>query len=186
MDLIQHYRELAVAEITKNKLPDLIHFELSEQKAIELAHKLNADITIVKIGSYFMDLKLGEAFQQNKLPEHVVMSANAAKTILADSNLSPDDQAKILNCIEAHHGDVPYTCLEAEICANADCYRFIHPKGFFRFLNVLGARNSNFADCLQIAEKKLEEKNAIISLEICKQELEPYYTTLKSYLKLAK
>jgi hypothetical protein len=88
--------------------------------------------------------------------------------------------------VEAHHGTIPYTCIEAEICANADCYRFISPKGVFGYFTTLGKRPLDFLACLDEAEKKLDEKYAILSLDICKSELEPYYQTFKEYIKLSR
>ena len=92
---------------------------------------------------------------------------------------------QIINCVEAHHGTIPFDSIEAEICANADCYRFIHPKGFFLFLTILGKRGS-FPDALDMAEKKLDEKYNILSLDFCKNELEEVYRGLKSYISMAR
>ena len=88
--------------------------------------------------------------------------------------------------MEAHHGKIPYTCIEAEICANADCYRFISPKGFLSYLATLGKRHDDFASCLNDAEKKLDEKYALLSLDFCKQELEPRYQTFKTSIQQAR
>lgn len=182
MDIGEAARNLAVAEIEKYGLPHVIHFEISEKKAGELAEQLHADKKVVQIGIYLMDVKLGQAFQDDKVAQHVHMSADAAKEFLNKYNLDDLSQQKILNCIEAHHRDVPFVCIEAEICANADCYRFIHPKGFFLYLTILWKRKSDFLSCLLEAEKKLDEKYSILSLDLCKQELEPYYRTLKQYI----
>ncbi|HIH11180.1 TPA: hypothetical protein HA241_03255 [Candidatus Woesearchaeota archaeon] len=186
MDIIADARTLALAEINKFGLPDPIHFEISAQKAIELATKLGADNLIVSVGIVLIDLKLGQASQQSNVPQHVAMSVDAAREFLCSYDLPKTSKEKILNCIEAHHKDVPFHCIEAEICANADCYRFIHPRGLFAYLTLLGRRNLSFAACLDQAEKKLDEKYSILSLELCKKELEPYYYTLKRYLNDAR
>ncbi|GHV24968.1 hypothetical protein FACS1894176_02400 [Bacteroidia bacterium] len=128
---IKSAKEFALNEIEKYGLPTLVNFELSEQKAIELVHKLNANETIVTLGVYLMDCKLGQAFSEKRVTEHVQMSVEASEEFLKQFDLTRDDKAKILNCVAAHHGTVPYSCIEAEICANADCYRFISPKGVF-------------------------------------------------------
>jgi hypothetical protein len=181
-ETIQESRKLAISEIEKFGLPNLIHFEIAEKKAIELADKLNADKTIVQIGIYLMDLKLGQAFKEDKISEHVQMSVEAAKEFLDKFDIDEISKRKIINCVEAHHGKIPFECLEAEICANADCYRFIHPKGFFVFLTTLGKRSADFYECLTNAENKMDEKYNILSLELCKQELEKYYQTLKKFI----
>ena len=183
MDLIQESRKFAISEIKKFELPNFIHFEISEKKAIELAEKLKADKMIVQVGIYLMDLKLGQAFKENKLSQHVKISVDATREFLEKFDLDKISKQKIINCVEAHHGNIGFNCIEAEICANADCYRFISPKGFFLFLTVLWKRNLNFLDCLSIAEKKLDEKYNILSLDICKKELEEYYQTFKKYIR---
>ncbi len=182
MDLIEEARNYALSEIKKYGTPSLLHFEISEKKALELAVQLKADITIVHIGACFMDLKLGQAIKENRQTEHCTMGVTATSTFLDDHGVKGRNKEKILNCITAHHRDVPFTCIEAEICANADCYRFIHPKGFFIYLTMLGNRGLSFAECLNSAEAKLEEKKKILSLTICKKELEGYYNTLHQFI----
>jgi hypothetical protein len=186
MDIIQESKNLALKEIKKFGLPSPIHFEISEKKAIELAKKLNADKTIVQVGIYLMDLKLGQAFKDNKISQHVQMSSKATKEFLEKFDLNEGVKKKIINCVEAHHGQVPFICKEAEICANADCYRFIHPRGFFAYLTVLGKRNLQFNEALNLAESKLDEKYKILSLEICKKDLEKYYHQFKEFIKIAR
>ena len=182
MDLVAKARNYALAEIEKYGTPLLTHFDISEKKAIELAKKIKADETIVRVGISLMDLKLGQALKENRLQEHVRMSVEAARLFLEKFGLDKEKEDKIINCIEAHHRDIEFTCIEAEICANADCYRFIHPRGFFAYLTLLGKRCDNFDDCLNQAEMKLDEKNNILSLETCKRELGDYYVTLKKFI----
>lgn len=92
------------------------------------------------VGVYLMDIKLGQAFKENRVNEHVAMGCDISKTFLESLNLDSQSLLKVINCIEAHHAEVPFTSLESEICANADCYKFIHPRGFFLFLAILGKR----------------------------------------------
>lgn len=182
MDIINEARKYAISEIEKYGTPIVTHFEISEKEAIKLAKNLNADGTIVKVGVYLMDLKLGQALKENCLQEHVAMSSEATKKFLKDFDLSKETKVKIINCIEAHHGSVEFKCIEAEICANADCYRFVHPRGFFAYLTLLGKRYADFNECLNQAEMKMDEKYEILSLDICKKELEEYYQTLKKFI----
>lgn len=164
-----------------------LHFYISEKKALELAVKFpNADKIVVHVGICLMDIMLTEAMRDNKLSEHIPMSVEAAKDFLDSYPLADTDKAKIVNCVEAHHQDVPFTCIEAEICANADCYKFIHPAGFFYYLTLLGQRGLEFSKCLDQAEAKLDEKNKILSLQYCKDELSGYYVTLKKYIAEAR
>jgi hypothetical protein len=186
MDIIQEAKQYALEEISKTGLPGMIGFELSEKKALELADVLHADKTITHLGALLMDLKLGKAMQENRLKDHVAMSAEATKEFLMKYSLPNKTKENILNCVMAHHGAIPYNCVEAEICANADCYRFIHPKGVFDYFSVLGQRGLNFDQRSNQVESKMDEKYNILTLDICKKELEPYYRTFKQYIKDAR
>lgn len=155
---------------------------MSEKKALELAKALEADENIVHIGVCLMDLKLGQAIKEGKVKEHVKMSVDASKEFLEKFDLSEEEKKKIMNCVEAHHGTIPFICKEAEICANADCYRFIHPKGVFEFMSVLSKRLDDKDERLNQLEAKLEEKHNTLSLGMCKKELEEYYQMFKKLI----
>jgi hypothetical protein len=186
MDIVQKSREFAISEIEKFGAPNLIHFEITEKKAIQLAEKLNVNVEIVRVGVYLMDVKLGQAMKESKLSQHVEMSSKASKKFLEQFDIDAISKNQIINCVEAHHGTIPFNSIEAEICANADCYRFIHPKGFFLFLMILGKRGLNFSDSLNMAEMKLDEKYNILSLDFCKKELGDIYKKLKDYIQIAR
>ena len=184
MDITQEAKNLALKEIEKFGIPNLVHFEISEKKVIELCEKLNADKTIALTGYYLMDLKLGESFKFNKIEDHIKMSLDGARQFFTKSNLDEETKKKIINCIEAHHGNIPFICKEAEICANADAYRFLHPKGFFATLAFIG-KDLGFEKTLNLLNQKINEKYKILSIDICKEELTKYYYQLKELIKSA-
>ncbi|UCG95826.1 MAG: hypothetical protein JSV92_02135 [archaeon] len=186
MKILEEVRKIALEEIEKTGLPPRILFDVAERKTEELAEKLGADKTIALVGYCLMDLKLGKAAEEGKLEEHVEMSSQAAKEFLEKFDLDEKTKNKIINCVEAHHGAVPFACKEAEICANADVYKFIHPKAFFAFMMTLGKREMGFDEALDYAEFKLDEKYKILSLDICKKELEPFYRHLKELVRTAR
>ncbi|HLD31548.1 MAG TPA: hypothetical protein VJB37_01500 [Patescibacteria group bacterium] len=186
MDLVSAAKTYAQEEIAKFGTPLPVHFTLSEEKAIVLAQSLGADLEIVKVGVYLMDLKLGQALAEQRLAEHVEMSRTAAAEFLQSFDLPIDREQKILNCVEAHHGQVPYLCPEAEICANADCYRFLHPRGFFAYIPLLAGRGVTEEEILRQLEYKIDEKKAILSLPECRQELLSYYKIYKKLIEAAR
>ncbi len=185
MGIVEDARQYAVDEIEKTGLPDIHVFEISEKKAIELADKLQADKTTTLVGYYLMDLKLGEAFKQGKIKEHIKMSSDAAKIFLEKYNLDEESKNKIMNCIEAHHKAIPFSCKEAEICANADCYRFLALKGFLHSV-ISMEKLLGFDKMLKTREAKIDEKWAILSIPECKEELEENYKLLKELLRKAR
>jgi hypothetical protein len=133
-----------------------------------------------------MDCMLPKA-QSLKIPEkHIGMSVEATKELLEKYALDEKTKETIINCVEAHHGTKEYLSLEAEICANADCYKFIHPKGVLAFSSILGRRFHDMEKELTQLEYKLDEKFNTLSLEITKEELTEYYNQFKKMIELAK
>ncbi len=177
-DIVKESEEYARSEIEKYGAPSIINFEVSKEKGIEIAKKLGADLEIVKIGLNLMDLKLGEAKSLGKIKEHIAMSVEASKTFLSKFNLPKEKTDKILNCVEGHHGTKKWICKEAEICANADCYRFLSLKNWLFTLIELND--------LKLLEEKAEEKWRVLSLDICKKELESDYKLIKEIIRRAK
>ena len=184
--LIDKAKLLALKEIDENGSPALEHFEISNKKGQELAEKFDVDKDIVMLGTILMDLKLGECIKEGKVKEHVERSTEAAAIFLDKMNVDEELSKKIINCVEAHHGTKEYICKEAEICANADCYRFIHPNGVFAYFVVLGKRFDNVTAALEQIEAKMEEKWNVLSLDFCKKELKPYYDEFKALIETAR
>jgi len=186
-EIIKKAREWAVSEIEKYDSLALLLFEISEAKALELAEKMNVDKNIVHLGAILMDIGLGKAKEEGRILEHTKIGVELAKEFFKDFDLGKEEENKILNCIESHHGKVAFESLEAEVCTNADCYRFISPRGVFVFLYHMGkGKEFNFGGVLDFAEEKMDEKWNILSLDICKQELEPYYKQFKDLINKAR
>ena len=106
---------------------------------------------------------------------HVLMASEFSSKFLKDYDITEEEFNKIINCIEAHHGKIPFKCIEAEIVANADCYRFIHPLGAFSYLGILANRSNDTIQNIKQLEFKQKEKYNILSLEKAKEELYSYY-----------
>lgn len=182
-EVIEKAKDLVKVE-TANAVRQLFHF--ANEAGQELAEKLNADKDLVMLGTLLMDVKLKQAMKENRIQDHVQMSFDAAKEFLSQFDLPEETVKKILNCVEAHHGDKPYICIEAEICANADCYKFLPVSNWMRYITILSKRDSEFEECLKQAEAKAEEKWKVLSLDICKEELEPHYNLIKEILTKAR
>lgn len=151
------------------------HIYVAFEKGEILADYYKADKQIVMIGLYLMDIKLKEERKLGRKKEHISMASQFAKEFLKDYDISKDEYDKIINCIEAHHKDIPFSCIEAEICANADCYRFIYPTGVFAYESFLSGKMDNIEDIIAKMKSKLEEKYQIISLDKTKEDLEENY-----------
>lgn len=177
---------MARREIERFGVPDMLLLDISLEKGRWLSRMHDVSANLVDICVAMMDLKLGEAFKDKRISDHIAMSANSADTFLSERNVPNNIKDIVKNAIEAHHGDIPFKFLEAEICANADCYRFIHPKGVFLYLTVLGRRIDSFIGCIDQAEAKMDEKMAIVSLPLVRDELGPIYDNFKRYFAEAR
>ena len=178
-EIIKKAEEYALSEIEKYGSPSKINLETSNKKGEELAKLLNADLEIVQVGTRLMDIKLGEAKAKGKIKEHVRMSSEASKQFLSPFDLQKEEVDKIINCVEGHHGTAKWLCKEAEICANADCYRFLLIRNWLLSLVDLEGN-------LKLLEEKAEEKWKVLSLDICKKELESDYKLIKEIIRRAK
>ena len=171
----------------ENIPPSKIHLDISLKKGKMLAEEYKANVDLVLIGIVLMDIKLSEAMKLNRGPEHPKMASDFAKEFLKDYDLTDTEKNIIINSIEAHHGKVPFESIEAEVCANADCYRFIHPMGVFEYASILAKRDLTFIDQIKSLKFKLEEKHNILSLPKAKEELEEYYNMyLKQFNEILK
>lgn len=151
-----------------------------------LAKKYNANTDIVKIGIALMDVKLLEAQNIGTPKKHTEMAIDFTTELLEKYDIDDSIKENIIHCVEEHHGRENYYSIESEICANADCYKFLTPKGIFAYLSLLGRRYHDLDKELKQLEYKMDEKYNAISLDIVKEELEPYYKQVKELLEDAK
>lgn len=146
------------------------------KKGNELADYYNADREIIQIGLYLMDAT-GPRLAKKKYERKACWDrCKKTKEILTKYDIDQATKEKIINCVAAHHKDEEFLSIEVEICANIDCYNFIHPRGVFAYCLILKNRFGNDLDkILAQIDYKLEEKYNIISLDRVKEELEPFY-----------
>ncbi len=184
-DIIKKAEKAALQEIEKTRVPiDL--FDIANKNGERLARLLKADENIVLLGTMLMDVKLGECMKEGKLSEHIVRSSTFAKNLLHNLGIDSTSTDKVINCIEGHHKTTPWICKEAEIVANADCYKFLHPAGIFAYIKFLDKRYLSLNQVLNQVESKMDEKWNILTLDICKQELSEYYHTFKKLIEKAR
>lgn len=152
-----------------------------------LAIELGADENIVKIAIALMDSKLPEASSKGIPKQHTSMAVEATKEFLKEVDFLSDEQKQnIVKCVEEHHGVDNFYSVESEIVCNADCYKFLHPKGVFDYCSILGRRHNNLNKELTQLEYKMDEKYGALSLDIVKEELEPYYRSFKELISKTK
>ena len=173
-----------IPEIMKYGAPTLEDYNDVTSIATRLAKELNADIDAVILGAKFMHSKLGEAISQKKWGEHN-MALGFALSFFQNYPINESIKNKVLTCIKEHR-EKTFTCREAEICANANCYRYLIPKKILKMFYNLKSQGYNFEEILFIAQEKIEQKWNSLTLDICKKELESNYYKIKEFLELCK
>ena len=175
-ELVEKAESFNKEEIKKYKSDLEFLYNISYDAGIKLAKKYKADENIVRNALAMMDSKLPEAQHLGTQKEHISMSSSATKKLLEEATLLNDkEKENIIKCVEEHHGIEKFYSIESEVVANADCYKFIHPKGVFYYSSMLGRRLHNFSKELEHLDFKLNEKHDTLSLPLAKEELEPYY-----------
>ena len=136
-EFLDKVKKFALLEQSRTQMPLLPHINISAEVGQLFATKFKANSQVVQAGTYLMDCMIGEALKQNRLKDHIEMSANKTSELILSSNISKNDAENIKYCVLEHHGVTKFYSIESEICCNADCYRSVSIKGFsyaIRFL----------------------------------------------------
>lgn len=181
---LETVRNFAYAEVERTGMPLREHVDLATEVGKKLARKLNANVDIVEIGTYLMDCMIGQALKKGRLQDHVQMSLDKTNELLRNSELSEEAKENIRHCVSEHHGAKKFFSPESEICCNADCYRFTSVKGFMYAVKFM--REMPFLDLVKLLENKVEEKWGLVSLDVCRKELEPEHDILIKLLSKLK
>lgn len=108
---------------------NMIAHTLEETRiGVALAHELNLDVNLVKLGCLFHDI--GKVIN-DKEGSHIDLGVEVLK-----KNRFPQ---KVIDCVASHHEDVPFTSLEAVIVYIADAVSGGRP----------GARHEDFGEYLK-------------------------------------
>ena len=184
--LFTEINRLALKEIDLYGGPLIIHYNISLEVCERFAEIYNIDANIVKSGIALADIKVGYCIKNGIWSEHIEKGYEYAEEIL--NRLEVDEKTKkiLLHCVLAHHGDIPYETIEAEIVANSDCYRFLTPAGTMTHFQFATRKGLTHNDAIDLVLSKIEEKIKIVSLKEAKEELTPYYEMVTKFLKDAK
>ena len=187
MGIVEEARKNALGWQTKTGLPTERQILITEEKAAEFAKKIGADESICSVAALLMDTHIVQARKAgDKAKLHISMAIENTETFLKNYNVSEAFKKKVLACIREHHGGKPFSCIEAEICANADAYKFLDFTGLLDSIHTSGIINRSFNDIITLLRKKIEEKRNIISLDICRKEAEENYKAIKAFLDRVK
>ncbi len=182
-ELLVYVDNLAVEQIKIWGQPNEFNYQTAIINAERLAKHYGADPTLAKIGTMLMDIKIGECMNKGKPETHVAESLKYSDEILSKVNIDSKLKAFLLDLVRYHHGTDKYPSKEAEIVANADCYRFLLKEGTYKLILNTGEWGWDMEKSKQYVLSKLEEKYKTLSLDMAKQELEPLYHETINWLK---
>jgi len=183
-ELIKLARKVAYDEVEKTGMPLKQHIDLSVEKAKKLAKMLNVNVEVVEIGTLIMDCLIGTAIKEGNINKHIEMSLVKTNELLNGTNLDEKTKENIRHCVLEHHGAEKFYSIESEICCNADCYRFVSVEGVTIAIRYL--REMPFNELINLVENKFNEKCKLLSLDICKKELNEQIETIEKYIEFLK
>ncbi len=165
--------------------PSKFNLDTGIKYAEELAKSIGADPVLSKIGAALMDIKLGECIKNKCAPKHVELGVKLAEEFLNENKVDSKTKQILLDCVKCHHGIASgnYPSKEAEVCANADCYRFLLPAGvYYGVILTTNSWGMTQNQSIDYVLSKVEEKHSILSLDKAKADLEPHYNAIKTIL----
>ena len=122
------------------------------------------------IGAYLADMFITEAIATGDITKHVPMALDYAKKLIEEERIARPDAEIILELIATHHGG-KQKFLESKLFKNADCFKFLLPRGVFHIFGAMHGRSDEidpskkFGEAMQYAMFKVEEKFRLVDLD---------------------
>jgi hypothetical protein len=171
-DIVELSRELMRKQTQVNKAPAWGLTELAVQKGKELAKEYGQDERLVLASLYLAHTIFSPGWEDEIQKDHPKLSAEFVKKYLKEWGVLEEDQAIIINSIEAHHDHVNKETKIAEIVKNAECSKFVTVEGSLIWLHELGMRQVEYAQAKERVIKKMEQKRGLLTLPDCIKEAE--------------
>ncbi len=171
-NIIELSRELMHKQTLINKAPSWLLTELAINKGKELCKVFNVDERLVLTSLFLAHTVFSPVWNGEVQKKHPELSAEFVKRYLDDWFVNKEEQAIIINSIEAHHGKVPVNSQIAEIVKNAECFKFVTIEGSLIWLHELGLRQVPFDEAVDKVIKKMEQKKSLLTLDGCITEAE--------------
>lgn len=151
--------------------PGPILNELGEDKLTDLVKRYpDHNSKALWVGAYLADMFITEAIQGDNITQHVPMALDYAKKIIITNHISSDEAEIILEIIATHHGG-EQKHLESKLFKNADCFKFLMPRGVFHIFGAMYSRsneiepNKKFVEAMQYTMFKVNEKYQLVDLD---------------------
>lgn len=179
--LIKKAKEISYAEADKHGKPSRFHIDFTNEKGQRLGELLGRNKNVILLGTLLMDCMLGRALAENRQSEHIKMSVEKAEEVLSGfPELEEKEKENIIYCVIQHHGAEKFYSPEAEICCNANCYKFASIKGFLCAVEC--NKDTDIKKRVDFLSQKADEKWNALTFDVCKKELESQYIAIKDFL----
>lgn len=159
------------SELYSKPSPGYILNTITDEKLLELSKKYpQHNAGPLWIGAYLSDLYITEAIQRGDITLHVPMAVERAKKLIKDEDISTESAEIILEIITTHHGG-EQNHIESKLFKNADCFKFLDPRGVFHIFGAMYQRSKltdpmeRFEEAMQYTMFKVEEKHDLVNLD---------------------
>lgn len=159
------------SELYSKPSPGYILNTITDEKLLTLSNKYpehNKDS--LWIGAYLSDLYITEAIQSGDKALHIPMAVERAKKLIKDQGVPAKLAEIILEIITTHHGG-EQKHIESKLFKNADCFKFLDPRGVFHIFGAMYQRSEltgpmeRFVEAMQYTMFKVEEKYTLVDLD---------------------
>ncbi len=152
-------------ELYSKPAPGEVLNNLTDKKLNELTKKYKHNSDVLWLGTYLADLFIWESKEGGNIKDHIPMALNYAKKIFKKNDISEDKAKIIFEIIETHHGG-KQKYIESKLYKNADCFKFLDPKGVFHIFTMFYKNTEeSFKKAIQYAMFKVDEKYKLIDLD---------------------
>lgn len=152
------------AELYSKPSPGEVLNTITDNKLIEISKSYLHNHDCLWVGTYLADLFITEAKGTGDIKKHVPMALEYAHEIIASENIQKQDAEIILEIIATHHGG-KQKHIESKLFKNADCFKFLDPKGVFHIFSAMyDGTEKGFEKAIQYTMFKVEEKFSLVDL----------------------
>jgi hypothetical protein len=153
------------AELFSKPAPGEVLNNEMEKVLKEVASRYRHDSDSLWIGSYLADMFIQESKEIGDINKHIPMALAYANKLFDEENLPLSKQKIILEVISTHHGGTQ-KYIESRLYKNADCFKFLEPKGVFHIFSAFyKADEKSFKEAMEYTIFKVEEKYRLVDLD---------------------
>lgn len=154
------------AELYSKPAPGEVLNNIAEEKSKEILTRYSCNEDAFWIGFYCADMMIFEAKSKGNLNLHIPLAVEYFLQLKDKYSISEELSTIVLDIIETHHGGEQRT-IESKIFKNADCFKFLNPKGVFHiFGSFYKNSEESFKEAIEYTLYKVDEKYHLVDLDM--------------------